>query len=145
MPIQKNKGVRIGDRNALEAWIEAGSTEKAALLLAKRGIVNAQGVPFASMAVWVASMRYIIQNFDEACKYLIEETKAFGSKEELIAYLIRKGSKALPCRSDYASLVKRLGVVDQMTVEQQRLFEVEPGVVYERKAVGRSQYVARPN
>ena len=89
---KRGKGQLLDERTAFMAWYEAGTQDKAALELARQGLVNpSTGQPYTSGGIWSAAGRFILKNSDEARQYFIR-LGASGALDEEIwnKFLIKK-------------------------------------------------------
>jgi len=60
---------------AFDAWLERGTTTKAAKYLADQGHTTARGNPVTSSTIWYAAWKYIVLNPDEARKYFDKDAQ----------------------------------------------------------------------
>lgn len=73
----------IDDELAFQKWFELGTIRKAQAWFAREGITNPHtGNPPTTMALWVASMRFVVNNMDLAREYYKQLVLDFDPEDD---------------------------------------------------------------
>ena len=91
MTLTSNRKKLLDDKETFLLWVELGTLKKVTLHYKAQGLINPKTMkPFTLMAVWTSSMRWVLNNPEEARGFYEKDLGEAFSDDEWEEFLLKK-------------------------------------------------------